>query len=256
MDTAGGWEAFEAVTVRGTENLLEAAQRHQVKRFVHVSSLSVYEQLDQATLTEDAPFAQQAEGLGHYSRSKIEAERLVWHYAREYGLPITVLRPGKLYGLGQPPVIAPLRVPVGGKFQIVIASSKQRLPLTHVENAAEAISLALHCEQAVGRAYNIVDGETIQQGTYLTLLREVGLSQARTLLLPPAPLYPLVSLVAQMCRLIGMSPPLSRRQLERALASIRYDTTRAHTELGWRPTVKLVEALQTMRDAQGETSSA
>jgi nucleoside-diphosphate-sugar epimerase len=255
MTVGDAWSTFEAVTVRGTEMLLQAASRHKVKRFLHISSLGVYGD-GQDTITEASPFDASSDERGHYTRSKIESERLVWEYAREHGLPTTVIRPGPLYGPGKPPFVARLCVPVGSKFQIVVARSDQYLPLTYVENVAEAICLALEREQAIGRDYNIVDGEALQQGTYLKLLRQVGLSQRRTIVLPPAPLYPMVSLVEQACRWMGVTPPLSRHQLERTLASVRYDTSRAQKELGWSPQVGLVEALRTMHAARGESTSA
>lgn len=256
MTVGDAWSTFEAVTVRGTEMLLQAASRHKVKRFLHISSLGVYGD-GQDTITEASPFDASSGERGHYTRSKIESERLVWEYAREHGLPTTVIRPGPLYGPGKPPFVARLCVPVGSKFQIIVARSDQYLPLTYVENVAEAICLALEREQAIGRDYNIVDGEALQQGTYLKLLRQVGLSQRHTIVLPPAPLYPMVSLVEQACRWMGVAPPLSRHQLERTLASVRYDTSRAQKELGWSPQVGLVEALlRTMHAARGESTSA
>jgi nucleoside-diphosphate-sugar epimerase len=255
VEVGGAWSEFEAVTIRGTERLLDAACRQKVKRFLHVSSLGVHGLNGQETITEDSPFDASQGARGHYTRSKIESERLVWQYARERGLPSTVIRPGPLYGPGRPPFVARLRVPLGSKLQIVIARSEQRLPLTYVDHVAEAICLALHSERAIGRAYNIVDGEAIQQGKYLTLLREVGLTKARTILLPPAPFYALASFLERLCRWVGVTPPLSRHQLERALASVVYDTTRVHEELGWSPKVELVEALSTIREARGEGKS-
>lgn len=250
MAVGGAWSAFEAVTVRGTESLLEAACGQKVGRFLHVSSLGVYGVNGQGPVTEDAPFDAHPEARGHYTRSKIEAERLVWQYAREHGLPCTIIRPGPLYGPGRAPFVARLRIPLGAKLQMVIAQPEQHLPLTYVDNVAEAICLALRSRRASGRAYNIVDNEAIQQGNYLALLREVGLSKRRTILLPPAPVYPVVSLIEQVCRCLGVASPLSRHQLERALGSVRYDTSRAREELGWNPKVGLLEALHQMREAR------
>ena len=256
MATGGAWSEFEAVTVRGTESLLEAACRQKVGRFLHVSSLGVYGLNGERTITEDSPFDASPDARGYYARSKIEAERLVWQYARERGLPSTVIRPGPLYGPGRPPFVARLRIPLGPKLQIVIARSQQYLPLTYVEHAAEVMSLALHSDRAIGRAYNVVDREPIQQGKYLVLLREVGLSQARTVLIPPAPFFSLVSWVERACHWVGVTPPLSRHQLERALTSVIYDTTRAHEELEWDPKMGLVETLSQIREVRGKGQSA
>lgn len=249
METRGSWSEFEEVTVRGTERLLEAACDEHVKRFLHVSSLGVHGLDGQKTITEDSPLDESPGERGHYTRSKIESERLVWRYARERGLSTTVVRPGILFGPGRPPVVGRLVVPLGRKLRIVVGRPAQRLPLAHVENVAAAIDLALHCERTIGRAYNIVDDEALYQGEYLALLRQFRRNGERTFLFPPAPLQLLISSLERVCRWIGMAPIVSRHQLERALASPIYETSRARKELGWNPQVDLVDALRKMREA-------
>jgi nucleoside-diphosphate-sugar epimerase len=251
MAKAGRWDDFEAVTVRGTEELLKAACRQQVKQFVHVSTVAIYGVHDQETVTEAFPLDTHTPKRGYYTRSKVESEQLVWRYAQQDGLPVTILRPGILYGLGKPPFIARLRVPLGRTLLAVIARSDQLLPLTFVDNMAAAISLALGREQAIGNAYNIVDSETIRQGRYLELLREYGLLQTRTILLSPTLFLPWIAVGEWVCHRLGVVPPVSRHQLERACVSVRYDTTRARKDLEWTPRVGLVDALNAMRDIQG-----
>jgi len=254
VQTRGSWSEFEEVTIRGTERLLEAAHREGVKRFLHVSSLGVYGLNGKETITEESPFDDSEASRGHYTRSKVESERLVWKYSREHGLPITIIRPGVLYGPGRPPFVARVCVPIGPKLRIALGRSQQRLPLVYVENAAEAICLALRNHRAIGRGYNIVD-DGIFQKEYLAQLRRAELSKARTVLLSPAPLYPLLSLFEQLCRTIGITPPVSRHQFERALASLYYDTSRAREELGWSPKFGVVEGLMEIRAAMGKGRS-
>lgn len=254
VQTGGSWSEFEEVTIRGTERLLEAARREGVKRFLHVSSLGVYGLNGKETITEESPFDNSETSRGHYTRSKIESERLVWKYSRENDLSVTVIRPGVLYGPGRPPFVARLCVPIGPKLRIALGRSQQRLPLAYVENVADAICLALRSNLAAGKSYNIVD-QGIFQKEYLAQLRRVDLSKARTILLSPTPLYPFLSLFEQLCRWIGISPPVSRHQFERALASLYYDTSRAHKELGWSARFGVVEGLMEIRRAMGKGRS-
>jgi len=248
VQTGGSWSEFEEVTVRGTERLLETACQEKVNRFLHVSSLGVYGLNGNQTVTEESPFDDDDRNRGHYTRSKVESERLVWKYSRENGLPTTVIRPGVLYGPGRAPFVARLCVPIGPKLRIAFGRSQQRLPLAYVENVADAICLALRSNRAAGKSYNIVD-QGIFQKEYLAQLRRVDLSEARTILLSPTPLYPFLSLLEQCCRWIGISPPVSRHQFERALASLYYDTSRAREELGWSPKIGVVEGLMKIRAA-------
>lgn len=248
MQTASPWRDFEEITVRGTERLLQAACAENVKRFLHVSSLGIYGLNGHGAITEESPLDDGEESRGHYTRSKIEAERLVWKYHREYNLPATVVRPGVLYGPGKSPFVARVCVPIAPKLRIALGRSQQRLPLAYVEDVAEGIDLALRNAGAVGKAYNIVDGG-IYQKEYLALLKRAKLSKAHTILLSPTPLYPLLSLFEGLCRWISVTPPVSRHQFERALASLDYDTSRARAELGWSPKIGVAEGLMKIRAA-------
>ncbi|MGH7827789.1 MAG: NAD-dependent epimerase/dehydratase family protein [Candidatus Binatia bacterium] len=254
VQTDSPWKEFEEITVRGTERLLEAACREGVSRFLHISSLGIYGLDGQGTVTEESSFDDSEKTRGHYTRSKIEAERLVWKYHRDRNLPVTVVRPGILYGPGRSPFVARLCVPIAPSLTIAVGRSHQRLSLSYVEDVAEAVHLALRSNRAVGKAYNIVE-EGISQKEYLALLRRVKLIKGRIILLSPTPLYPLLSLLERLCRWLSITPPVSRHQFERALASLSYDTSRAREELGWRPKFGVVEGLMKIRAAMEKAGS-
>jgi nucleoside-diphosphate-sugar epimerase len=249
MDTASPWSKFEEITVRGTERLLEAACQEKITRFVHISSLGVYGLNGNEKITEESPFDESEESRGYYTRSKVESERLVWKYHREHNLPVTVVRPGVLYGPGKFPFVARVCVWIAPKLRVALGRSGQSLPLAYVEDVAHAIDLVLRSERATGRAYNVVD-DKISQKEYLNLLKHTQLIKAHTILLSPTPLYPFLSLFERLCRWISVTPPVSRYQFERALASLDYDTSRAREELGWSPQVGVAEGLMKIRAAR------
>src|SRR3954454_14636519 len=79
----GDWgtlDEFRRLNVEALRLLLEAACEAKVQRFVHVSSLGVYEGRDHHATDETVPPA--AYSLDAYSRSKTEAEALVLQYHR------------------------------------------------------------------------------------------------------------------------------------------------------------------------------
>ena len=86
------------INVMGTINVLEAVRLAGVKRLVHISSLSVYDQRRDcpAPLREDFP-----RGDGRlYDNTKVAKELMVEAYQRLYGFEVIVLRLAKLYGFG------------------------------------------------------------------------------------------------------------------------------------------------------------
>ena len=65
----------------GTQNVLEAARKHEVKRFMFASTIYVYSELG-----------------SFYRVSKQSCEKIIEEYQREFDLDYTILRYGSLYG--------------------------------------------------------------------------------------------------------------------------------------------------------------
>ena len=116
----GDWgtlEEFRRLNVEALRLLLDAACDAQVERFVHVSSLGVYEGRDHYGTDETVPPA--ANSLDAYTRSKTEAEALALNYHKERGLPVAVVRPGFIYGERDRTVLPKLLVePAAGEVRL------------------------------------------------------------------------------------------------------------------------------------------
>lgn len=78
---------------QGTQNILEAAHRHGVERFVHVSTTEVFG-LQTGRIDETFPCQSMHDS---YADNKIRAEEICWRY-QEKGLPVVILRPPIVYG--------------------------------------------------------------------------------------------------------------------------------------------------------------
>lgn len=243
VSTSGDWEEFEATNVTATEALIAAATAAGVGRVVHVSSLSVYAvPTDDAVITEDSAYDDGGGERGFYARSKLLADKAAMS-AIAAGAPVTVIRPGLLYGPGQRPPLARRAISVGPLLRLMLAKRGYLLPLAYVDNVADAIALALTRDAARGRAYTIVDVHAPQDG-YARLYRQVAGANWTPLYVPLAPLRAAIAGVEAMAKLAGRKPPISRHQVERTLLSATFTTRRAQDELGWRPRVALDEALR------------
>lgn len=248
VSTSGSWEEFEAANVTATGAVIRMAAAAGARRIVHVSSLSVYAvPNDGAVVREDDPYDEGAGERGFYARSKQAADRLAMAAIRG-GAPVTVVRPGLLYGPGR---AAPLgrRVIRLGPFLVALASPGYLLPLAYVDNVADAVALALTTDRAAGRAYTIVDAH-VPQRQHLDRYRE--LSGDRRI-----PLYPPLGIVRaaasgaeRAAALLGRRAPVTRHQVERTLRSATFDGRRAEQELGWKPNVPVGEAMRRTLEAQ------
>ena len=85
-----GPRVFVETNVLGTQNLLEAARRHGVERFVQVSTDEVYGSLG----PEDPPFTEKSalEPNSPYSASKASADLLCRAYHETYGMNVAITR--------------------------------------------------------------------------------------------------------------------------------------------------------------------
>ncbi|GAA2801073.1 dTDP-glucose 4,6-dehydratase [Streptomyces platensis subsp. clarensis] len=85
---------FVTTNVLGTQVLLDAAKRHGVGRFVHVSTDEVYGSISEGSWTEDWPLAPNSP----YSASKAGSDLLALSYHRTHGMDVVVTRCSNNYG--------------------------------------------------------------------------------------------------------------------------------------------------------------
>jgi nucleoside-diphosphate-sugar epimerase len=229
----GSRAEFFRDNVGGTGHLLEAARAAGVERFVHVSSIAVYDrQPGNGPVGEGVDYEPHPERRGAYTWSKVEADRLVCEIGARNGMRTVILRPGILVGPEGPEFTARLCLGTVGGRALIVGRGDARLPLCHVDDVARAAALAVSAPAAAG-AYNVVDDEPTQDEWLRA--RAAGGWRLRPLYVPPR-LAAIPALALEgVARLARRQSPLSRYKIRRATESLRYDTTRARRDLGWRP---------------------
>lgn len=151
---------FEA-NVSGTFNLLEAALEGDVRRFVYVSSASVYGVPHGFLIGEEHPLVP----FMPYGTSKLAAERYCRTFLNTFGLRTLIARPFCVYGPGEHPDLALVEVSRylrwhldGAPIQVVGDPDRKTRDFVNVDDVVRGrIILAERGE--VGEAYNIGSGE-------------------------------------------------------------------------------------------------
>jgi len=147
--------------VVGTKTLLEAIAAGKRKtRVVLVSSFGVYGVADKgrgALVNEDTPLESHPERRDVYSQVKLRQEQLARELAPKLGLDLVVLRPGVIYGPGGSAFSSRVGLNLFGVFLSLGGSNL--LPLSYVDNCAEAIVVAGQAPGAAGQAYNVNDDD-------------------------------------------------------------------------------------------------
>ena len=151
-----------ANNIQGTLNMLEAARRNNVKKFVYASSSSVY---------GDEPNLPKKEGregnlLSPYAVSKRADEEWAKQYTKHYGLDTYGLRYFNVFGRRQDPngayaAVIPkfIKQLLSGETPTINGDGKQSRDFTYIENVIEAnLKACLAPHEAAGEAFNIAFG--------------------------------------------------------------------------------------------------
>ena len=198
---------FERAHVEATANVLDAAKRAGVKRFVHMSALGT-----------------RAHAVSRYHQTKWAAEESV----RKSGLPATIFRPSLIYGPGDKSITVLARIVRRAPVVPVLGDGQAKIQPVRVENVARAFVGAIKTDEAVGKTYDLVGPEPFTWNElYDQLLRHYNLRKPK-LHLPLG----LLSAPAWLNAKLFQYPPFNREQLIMAREDNTGDPLPAEREFG------------------------
>jgi len=153
-------EEMDRNNVDATARLLDAAGDGPLERFLHMSSTSIYGEEKQLPLPvrEDVePNASRG-----YGKAKWGAEQEVWARSQA-GMPVVVLRPVTVYGPGATKLLASAILDTAieraaGLPRLAVDAEPMEQRLVHIDDLIAASIYLAGAPDAVGRAFNVVDG--------------------------------------------------------------------------------------------------
>jgi nucleoside-diphosphate-sugar epimerase len=254
----GDWgtlEEFRRLNVEAFGHLLEAAADARLARFVHVSSLGVYEGRDHFGTDETVPPA--VNSLDAYTRSKVEAEALALKYVAERGLPLAIVRPGFIYGPRDrtvlPKLLHSLRT---GRFAY-FGSGNQALNCIYVKNLVHGIFLAAEVPEAVGEVFNLTDGGRVSKRQFIGRVAELAGLKAPRRRIPLWLAWALAVLLERRAKRLGSTePPLVNKARYKFLGlNLDYSIAKAQRVLGYQPPYTTEQGLvESLRELAPRTS--
>ena len=171
-------QIFIKTNIIGTQVLLDAAKKHDIKKFLQVSTDEVYGSLGkEGYFTEESPL----QANSPYSASKAGADLMVRAYGETFGLPINITRCSNNYGPYQfPEKLIPLMISnaLEDKELPVYGDGKNIRDWLHVYDHCTAIDLVLH-KGKLGEVYNI-GGHNEKENIEIVklILKELGKSES------------------------------------------------------------------------------
>jgi UDP-glucose 4-epimerase len=147
--------------ISGTLNLLEAARRSDIRRFIYMSSAAVYGMPVSLPINEEHP----TKPLSPYGLSKLTGERYAMLYHSLYGLPVVCLRPFNIFSPRQRSdspysgVITKFIEKVrSDQNPVIFGDGEQTRDFVYIEDVVDAIFNMMENERAVGEVFNIGTG--------------------------------------------------------------------------------------------------
>jgi len=244
----GGWPLFEAVSVNGTRNMLQAAAEAGVRRFLLFSSIAVYPRLPPGAppFDESSPYAGLDNPWGFYGRSKVLAEAEALRYQREGRLNVTIIRPVPIYGPGDQTFIPRFARYLRRPRAAWVGSHDPFAPFLYVTDVAEGALVAGTSNKTAGQIYILGPDPEFHIREFLgAICRELDLPLPRS----SVP-YTLAAFLANLSegwgRLIRASEPpsLTRTGVFLMSQDQRYDVGKARRELGWQSQVSMGEGVR------------
>lgn len=242
----GGPRDFEAGTLWGTRNVVEACVAHAARKLVYVSSMSVYDHAGRdpaAKMTEASAFEPHPEWRGAYTRTKLDAEHCVRDAIDNRGLPAVILRPGQIFGPGAEQVTPNGVIGLAGRW-VAVGSPAQTLPLVYIDDVVDALLLAETAAQATGGTFNIVDTAAVTQEAYLQRAQRKLGAKLKRVRVPTWIFMGLGFGVELLGKVLKREMPLTRYRVRSLRPLANFDTRAAQERLGWTPLTGVVKGLE------------
>lgn len=232
-------DLYWSVNVKGTENVLKACVKNKLKlkRFVYCGSVSCYGNLEDPDNTIlDENYQCSPENI--YGKTKYEAELLAFRFAKEHKIPLTAIRPGRVYGEGDYS-LKPLLKLIKKKLFFHVGSDKCYMMPVYVGDLVNAFILALENSKAVGNAYIITGADILTKRAFTDIIASYLNVKPNKFSFPRWLVIPSVYLVEKLSLFVGKEPVISRKKLRFFLTSRRYSIEKARKELGYNPQINI-----------------
>lgn len=229
---------YERVHVESTAALMEACvQPEGLEYFLLCSTTGVHGPTRGTAACEDDPGRPQ----NAYESSKMRAEQAAIDIARRTGLPLSIARPGLVYGPGDRHLLGLFRAIEGGYYRVIGPGDNRFHPI-YVDDLVQGLLLSAAAAGAACRTYQLVGPQPVTLRDLSDAIgAAVGRAVSKTHL--PAPVAFAVGATLEALPVPRRVLPLTRSRVRFMTQDRAYDGSRASRELGFTPRVDLAEGL-------------
>lgn len=229
-----------------TRNLLDSTLEHKsLKRILNVSSFAVYSgmKIKRGGLLDEKSEIEIRSHLRFegYTYGKLKQEEIVREYSKKYHIPYVIVRPGDVYGPGKRKLSGLVGIDTFGVFLHLGGSNP--IPLTYVDNCAEAIVLAGIKRGVDGEVFNIVDDDLPTSRAFLKMYKK-NVGHFKSIYIPYSLFYGFCYLWEKYSKWSeGQLPPVfNRLRCAFAWKRKKYSNQKLKNLLGWKPEISFDQA--------------
>ncbi len=218
--------------VTGTQNLLDAARQAGVEKFVYTSTVATVAVPREGRLPNEETQSSVTEMIGHYKRSKFEAEQCASR-AAENGLPVVIVNPTTPVGPGdwKPTPTGKIIVDfLNGRLPGYVETGLNFVP---VEDCAQGHLLAAE-RGRIGERY-ILGGRNLTLKQMLDILSSTSGRPAPRWKIPYAVAYAAGCADMAISRLTGREPQIPLEGVRMSRHKMFVDASKAERDLGFTP---------------------
>jgi len=224
------------VNVTATKELLGACAGHGVKRFVYCSTADVCGHIENPPGDENSPLASD----DIYQITKGHGEKVALSANGKKGLEVTVVRPSKVYGPGDPRRRWLFRNIANGSITI-FGDGESLIHPVYVDDLVDGLILAYQSQKTPGRIYIIAGEKCLTINEMVGIIAGAAGVTARRRYFPyfPAKVYSFAC--EKLFTFFGLEPPIFRRNVDFFIKNHCYNIDRARDELGYQPKTGFAE---------------
>ncbi len=220
-------ELFRSVNVEGTRNMLDASIAAGVERFIHGSSIGVYDRSVTSIVDEATPLKPD----NIYGVTKAEGEDVV--RACNDQVAWTIVRISETYGPGDRRLLKLFSGIKKGVF-FVIGSGKNIHQLIYVDDLVDGFLLAAKESAAIGETFILAGSERLTTNDMVSATAEAVGAREKKWRAPLWPFMVIATILEVTLRPLGIQPPLHRRRMDFFTKSFQISTAKAENVLGFK----------------------
>jgi len=232
-------ETAHKVNVEATETLVRLAGEAGVLRFVHISTVGVYDMKNIDEVDESAPLA-----LNHsstYPRTKAEAEKRAIEMASTYDLELSIVRPSMIYGPGHGVWSEGMLKNILEGKPVMLGDGSAHFNPVYIDDVVDSIIRCAKHPKAAGEAFN-VSAEITTWREFMNYYGDLCGKEPKGL-----PLI-IARLMAFANRVPGVSTPIDQGFIEMATSRKNFPIKKAADLIDWKPGVTLEEGMKRTTD--------